>query len=163
MPVRCPAYLSELDAHDFNSVAVSAPPEAFRLSVPCAIIITLDKLRRISMAAPQRNQLWDVQRLFYLAAKRESPTTCPMARIPADELAVLGGMISDFLRVPPDMHLHPPATMACKVCFTPVCKTCEENGVRCLWCERLAVSALAAQQHVQEHWYRTCEKKCMNV
>ncbi len=83
------------------------------------------------MALPQRNELWDVQRLLFLAAKKESPATCPMARIPADELAVLGGMISDFLRVPPGMHLHPPATMACKVCFTPVCKTCEENGVNC--------------------------------
>ena len=55
----------------------------------------------------------------------------PMARIPADKLAMLGGMISDFLRVPSDMHLHPPATMACKVCFTLVRKTCEENGVNC--------------------------------
>ena len=83
------------------------------------------------MAAIQRNELWDIQRLLFLAAKKESPATCPMARIPADELTVLSGMISDFLRVPPDMHLHPPATMACKVCFTPVCKTCEENGVHC--------------------------------
>ena len=83
------------------------------------------------MAPPQRNELWDVQRLLFLAATKEFPATCPMARIPADELAVLSGMISDFLRVPSDMHLHPPATMVCKVCFTPVCKTCEENGVNC--------------------------------
>ena len=81
--------------------------------------------------SPRRNELWDVQRLLILAAKKESPATCPMARVPADALAVLGSMISDFLRVPSDMHLHPPATMACKRCFTPVCKTCEENGVNC--------------------------------
>ncbi len=83
------------------------------------------------MALPQHNERWDVQRLLFLAAKMESPATCPMARIPADELAVLSGMISDFLRVPSRMHLHPPATMACKVCFTLVCKTREENGVNC--------------------------------
>ena len=85
------------------------------------------------MAAPhkQLNDLWDVQRLFFLAAKKESPATCPMARIPADELVVLGGVIRGFLRVPPDMHLQPPATMACRICFTPMCEVCEENGVDC--------------------------------
>lgn len=86
------------------------------------------------MAAPhkQLNDLWDVLRLFFLAAKKESPATCPMARIPADELAVLGGVIRGFLRVPPDMHLHRPATVACKICFTPVREACKENGLVCL-------------------------------
>ena len=69
--------------------------------------------------------------MLFLAAKKESPATCSMARLPADELVVLGGLIYDFLRVPPDKHLHPPATMACKVCFTPLCEICEENGVNC--------------------------------
>ncbi len=101
------------------------------LKKPGAIIITRAKPSPTSMAPPRRTELWDVQRLLILAAKKESPATCPMARVPADELAVLGSMISDFLRVPSDMHLHPPATMACKVCFTPVCETCEENGVNC--------------------------------
>jgi hypothetical protein len=83
------------------------------------------------MAAPRRNALWDVQRLLLLAAKKESPATCPMARIPADELAVLCGMISEYLRVPADMHLHPPATMGCRMCFTPICDACATNGVDC--------------------------------
>ena len=83
------------------------------------------------MAAPRRNELWDVQRLLYLAEQKESPTNSPMSRIPTGELAVLGGMISDFVRVPPDMHLHPPATMACKICFTPICDVCDEKGAHC--------------------------------
>jgi hypothetical protein len=83
------------------------------------------------MAAPQPNALWDVQRLLLLAAKKGSPATCPMARIPADELTVLCGMISEYLRVPPDMHLHPPAHLFCRICFTSICDTCVENGVDC--------------------------------
>ncbi len=75
--------------------------------------------------------LWEVQRLFLLAAKMESPATCPMARIPADELAVLCGMISEYLCVPPDMHLHPPAYLYCKICFTSICDVCEENAMDC--------------------------------
>ena len=103
--------------------------------LPALQLTTLaQRARRIAMAAPrtQLNDLWDVQRLFFVALQKESPATCPMARIPADELVVLGGMICGFLRVPPDMHLHPPATVACKICFTPVCEACEENGVRYL-------------------------------
>ncbi len=83
------------------------------------------------MAARRRNVLWDVQRLFLLAANKESPATCPMARIPADALAVLGGMITQYLRAPVDMHMHPPAEMACKICFTPVCDTCSAQRVDC--------------------------------
>ena len=80
----------------------------------------------------QLSDLWDVQHLFFVAAKKESLATCPMARIPADELAVLGGMIRGFLRVPPDMHLHPQATMFCRICFTSICDVCDEKSVVCL-------------------------------
>jgi len=79
----------------------------------------------------KRDQLWDVRRLFIIAATKESSTTCAMARVPLDVLLVLGGMINDFLYVPSDMHLHPPAIQACKVCFTPVCDVCEDNGLDC--------------------------------
>lgn len=79
----------------------------------------------------QRDQMWDVIRLIVIAATKESAATCPMARVPMDALVVLGGLIIDFLRVPSDMHLHPPATQACKICFTPICEVCEDVGLDC--------------------------------
>ncbi len=84
------------------------------------------------MAAPRRNVLWDVQRLFLLAAKKEAPATCAMARIPADALAVLGGIITEYLRLPADSHLHPLTAYACKICHTALCKKCEARGKVCL-------------------------------
>ncbi len=84
------------------------------------------------MEAPQQNILWGVQRLFLLAVRKESPVTCAMARIPADALVLLGGIITGFLRVPAEMHIHPPAEVACKICFTPVCDRCTARYVDCL-------------------------------
>ena len=78
-----------------------------------------------------RDQMWDVMRLIAIAATKESAATCPMARVPMDALVVLGGLIVEFLRVPSDMHLHPPATKACKICFTPICDMCENVGLDC--------------------------------
>ena len=93
----------------------------------CSDTLVIGLGGRIAMAENRSNELWDVRRLLLIAVRKESPTTCPMARIPWGAHAGLSSKIVDFLRVPWDRHLHPPAAHFCRICFTSVCDACESK------------------------------------
>ena len=78
------------------------------------------------------HQLWDVQRLLFVVLKKESTMTCAMAKMPQSLFKWVVQEITDYLCTPPHVHSHPSTVWACKICFTPICDSCEGNAYGCL-------------------------------
>ena len=63
------------------------------------------------------HQFWHVQRLLFVAVKKESTITCAMAKIPQSFFKWVVHEITDYLCTPPHVHSHPSTVWACKTCL----------------------------------------------
>ena len=72
---------------------------------------------------------WYVQRLLFIAMKKESTSECPLSMTSRCPGFVI--MITNFLCTPLYVLAHPRAYEGCHICCTPICAACQRNHLSC--------------------------------